>query len=274
MIRVSEMAIKLIKAKEETNQHEDVEEPFNVWKGNLPPRRTLHEIVESAEETSMESEIETASMGTSQFSYGEHHLTRDEVLAMGNPPICKHSQPCLLWTVKKQGPNLGRTFWRCPMPRAQQCRCFLWTAYQPIWTEEKAKLYNPPPGVTNSAASTTPTESSWSVLTKTPCPHARTTKAGSNAYVDRVKCRDCGKLLSESVKSTPIVGKASSPSPVNPPNDRPGSTTNAKPRGQKGGSQVDELTAENLREYEEFKQYQEFRRLQKAREGRPSSSRP
>ena len=34
---------------------------------------------------------------------------------------------------RKQGPNYGRMFWRCPMARGQQCRYFAWTQVQPNW---------------------------------------------------------------------------------------------------------------------------------------------
>lgn len=37
-----------------------------------------------------------------------------------------HQKPCVQRTVRKEGANQGRKFWVCSMPRAEQCRCFIW----------------------------------------------------------------------------------------------------------------------------------------------------
>ena len=49
------------------------------------------------------------------------------------PPNCKaHNEPCLLRTVKKPGPNLGRKFFVCPRPEGHKndpearCNSFSW----------------------------------------------------------------------------------------------------------------------------------------------------
>ena len=42
-------------------------------------------------------------------------------------PICaRHTRPCKLIKVKKSGPNKGRKFYACSMPRGEQCDFFQW----------------------------------------------------------------------------------------------------------------------------------------------------
>ncbi|XP_078520665.1 DNA-(apurinic or apyrimidinic site) endonuclease 2 [Lissotriton helveticus] len=54
------------------------------------------------------------------------------------PPICKgHSEPCVLRTVKKEGPNLGKQFYVCARPEGHtsnpeaRCNFFLWVGKKP-----------------------------------------------------------------------------------------------------------------------------------------------
>jgi len=60
-----------------------------------------------------------------------------KTLLQGPPlaPLCKgHSQPCILRTVKKEGPNKGRQFWVCCKPEGPknhpEARCdhFIWVS--------------------------------------------------------------------------------------------------------------------------------------------------
>lgn len=51
----------------------------------------------------------------------------------GKPPLCKgHSEPCVLRTVKKPGPNKGKQFWTCAKPEGlksnplSRCDYFVW----------------------------------------------------------------------------------------------------------------------------------------------------
>jgi len=43
----------------------------------------------------------------------------------GPPCFCNQASVALL--VRKEGPNTGRTFFKCPMPQGQQCNFFQWT---------------------------------------------------------------------------------------------------------------------------------------------------
>uniref|UniRef100_A0A7S2RAZ2 SAP domain-containing protein n=1 Tax=Mucochytrium quahogii TaxID=96639 RepID=A0A7S2RAZ2_9STRA len=38
----------------------------------------------------------------------------------------EHSQPCRVFTVKKEGPNQGRAFYKCSLPPTAQCKFFAW----------------------------------------------------------------------------------------------------------------------------------------------------
>ena len=48
----------------------------------------------------------------------------DEVIK--EKPLCKHGKRCRVWKVKKEGPNQGRSFARCPDPREERCNFFEW----------------------------------------------------------------------------------------------------------------------------------------------------
>lgn len=85
----------------------------------------------------------------------------------------------------------------------EQCNFFQWTAYQPVWSEEQAsgkhegrKMPTPTRETERSyrTGSTTP-QSSLGSRSPLPCQHRRTTRAGSNAFVDRTKCLECGKVI-------------------------------------------------------------------------------
>ena len=46
-------------------------------------------------------------------------------------PLCSCNRPCILW-VSKTEKNPDRLFWRCSLPRTQQCAFFRWLTYQPL----------------------------------------------------------------------------------------------------------------------------------------------
>ena len=41
-------------------------------------------------------------------------------------PLCEHGKRCKIWEVKKEGPNRGRSFLRCPEQREEKCKFFSW----------------------------------------------------------------------------------------------------------------------------------------------------
>ena len=47
-------------------------------------------------------------------------------------PLCKHGKRCRVWKVKKEGPNQGRSFIRCPQPREERCNFFNWFDPTPV----------------------------------------------------------------------------------------------------------------------------------------------
>lgn len=44
---------------------------------------------------------------------------------------CNCNQEAKLVTVKKEGPNKGRTFYACPKPKGEQCDFFDWASPEP-----------------------------------------------------------------------------------------------------------------------------------------------
>ena len=54
----------------------------------------------------------------------------DEVIK--EKPLCKHGKRCRVWKVKKEGPNQGQSFARCPDPREERCDFFEWLDPTPV----------------------------------------------------------------------------------------------------------------------------------------------
>mmetsp|Transcript_77697 Transcript_77697/g.180224 ORF Transcript_77697/g.180224 Transcript_77697/m.180224 type:complete len:571 (-) Transcript_77697:89-1801(-) len=49
----------------------------------------------------------------------------------GPGPPCLCGQPSVALTVRKEGPNTGRIFYKCPMPQGEQCSYFQWADEMP-----------------------------------------------------------------------------------------------------------------------------------------------
>ena len=171
---------------------------------------------------------------------------------MGVPPNCQHGQQAKLYVTRKQGPNFGRTFWRCPQDRQDQCPYFAWTLYQPMWPTEpepeqlRGVWRSPTRGSASASAPRSPgTTSTASSTSRAPtCPHLKTRKSGSNGKERRVTCVDCGKiLLKEKVEKSESENERITKSPA--------------------------LTTQDL---EEFAEFQEFRRWQKGQSAGSKSS--
>jgi len=261
LIQVTSLAINLLTPKQK-------KAPFSVWPLPKIPEGSLTD-VESVGSFQLVSETEEnpspvfspvsqqpapSSPAPSQFSEGKNYITDEDIMMMGPPPVCHHGVNTKVFVTRKQGPNLGRTFWRCPMDRQSQCQYFAWTLYQPLWLQEEVNapmggVWIPPPESRSSSAPRSPgSMSTASSTTRAPtCNHTRTRKSGTNGHQRRVTCCDCGKIL-----EIEHVTKSESES-----------ENKKKKAGKK-------MTAQDIEEFEEF---QEFRRWQKDRGSGPSPSR-
>jgi hypothetical protein len=255
LIHVTTLAINLLMPKQK-------KAPFSVWPLPKIPEGTLSD-VESVGSFQMISDSEDrqsqvfspvsqppapSSPAPSQFSEGKDYITDEDLMMMGPPPVCHHGVQTRMFVTRKQGPNLGRTFWRCPKERHEQCPYFAWTLFQPLWLQEEinaspAGVWKPPPAAKSTSAPRTPgSMSTASSTSRAPtCTHARTRKSGSNGHKRRVTCCDCGTIL----EYENLEKSESSES----------ETKQKKKTGKK-------MTAKELEEFEEF---QEFRRWQKDR---------
>ena len=94
-----------------------------------------------------------------------------------NPPPQGAMRDCGLETreyvCRTQGPNLNRKFLRCHRPIRSQCEYFVWLRDQPHWRSPEDPIREAP----------------------MQCRRNRTTRAGSNAFITMVTCRDCGQIL-------------------------------------------------------------------------------
>ncbi|CAN8063132.1 unnamed protein product [Agarophyton chilense] len=57
---------------------------------------------------------------------GEVQAEEIPFVVPGGPPGCQCDLPAVEYTVKKQGPNRGRKFFVCQLPREKKCRFFQW----------------------------------------------------------------------------------------------------------------------------------------------------
>ena len=191
-----------------------------------------------------------SSMVGSQITEAQDEYLTDEVRKkLGPPPLCQHGQYSKVFLTRKQGPNFGRLFWRCAHSRQEQCRYFAWAEHQPTWSPVEMPAL-PKKGGTGSmtsqktrTGSTRGSSSKGSVVPSpstpqpntpptTPggtCRHLRTTRTGTNGYVDVERCVDCGYLVKKEKKK--------SPSP-------------------------NVITREKLEEFQEFQEYQNWRKSQ------------
>ncbi|NWW56481.1 NEIL3 Endonuclease, partial [Ifrita kowaldi] len=64
---------------------------------------------------------------TCHYSAPQTNVTNDiRMLSMEHPCCSKHTRPCSLRIVRKDGENKGRRFYCCPLPRETQCDYFQW----------------------------------------------------------------------------------------------------------------------------------------------------
>ena len=102
--------------------------------------------------------------------------------------MCRQGLPARLFLAQKAGPNFQRLFWRCNKPRQMQCEFFQWLNYQPLWKppawdgRQPGKIYDKEPEKIVAAC-------------RQVCKHEITSRAGTNAYQEMVRCVACGEIL-------------------------------------------------------------------------------
>lgn len=208
LFHVTELTVKLLIPERESEVLPTQRRaPFSVWPTNpstIPEdMESQSEITESyqmvdASENEAPSEVSfTSSMGNAAQDY----LTEEELKFLGAPPLCFHQRPCILFATRKEGANLGRIFWRCPMARGQQCKAFVWTEYQPTWQELKDRRSQPPSCRSQTSTAGSESQPGAPSTAGTDCKHKRVCKSGTNAYVIKEKCMDCGMVLVDRKKT-------------------------------------------------------------------------
>ena len=124
---------------------------------------------------------------------------------VGNPPLCHHELPAQLLICRKEGANFMKMFWRCAHPRSYQCQYFMWTQVQPLLKHNKKEIEmvlqelgrgqkNGQP-VSSGRPSRPSSSSDPPRVRPADCLHPKTTKAGSNAFMNIEKCAVCGEVL-------------------------------------------------------------------------------
>jgi hypothetical protein len=213
LCRVTTMLMRLVFAKVDlTSRHK----PFSVWKNkHIEMDDTVSEMMnelsdlESLRSFQLVSEppspthSHAPSTTSSAMTNVEHYLTQYQIEKCGEPPLCQHGRACHLWITKKEGPNHGRVFWRCPENRANQCKTFVWCSYQPEWKEESPVRSRSQESATTYSSRTSKGRSTGTTSTSRPqrlndprtCPHTDTVKTGTNAFVIKERCRQCNTMV-------------------------------------------------------------------------------
>ena len=282
LARVSNLLFQLMWPKQ-TNKVT----PYSVWPMTKKIEATLSDIAESLEEEEMDevsvgsyqmvekmtaggdaaSQTSRASTGASSNTKAEPYLTEEDYRMLGTAPRCAHNYMSQAWMTKKQGVNYGRTFWRCPLARGKQCNFFQWTAYQPVWSEDQARggypgdRRMPTPSRESEKSyrtgSTTP-QSSQGTRSPLPCQPRRTTRAGSNAFVDRTKCLECGKVIQERRR------EHYSPVRVVSESEENNVEQYGNPGGMASGSHPTSPTTQEIQDFEDYKAFRNWQRSKQA----------
>ncbi|CAL1150509.1 unnamed protein product, partial [Cladocopium goreaui] len=184
------------------------------------------------------------------------HLTRDA-------PKCTCGLPCLLW-VSKTERNHDRLFWRCSQPRAQQCAFFMWLNNQILRSQDAAA----PP----VAQHMEPEEMNYYMKRhQEVCQHKRLSRAGTNAFLLKETCRDCGKVVTEQPKPlTAQTKKEASQRTSSPSRSSTTSTSSVVPNMmqyiQPGSSSSRHLSRE---EYQDFLNWKRLREVAESSSASP-----
>lgn len=210
-----------------------------------------YEVVDSEAPTSPVStlaserrDLPTPSLTSSLQTLADPFIDEMQVKIFGPPPLCQHNLPCKLFMCRKQGGNLHRMFWRCPEPRAHQCKCFQWTRFQPHWMEGHYSSPSETPATTASQQLRRDNRQNPESDGTATCPHLITTRAGTNAHVLKVRCKKCNKLLVDR-KKTPEEMRADK-------------------KADYKEDQTPEMTEKDKADFEEFKKFQAWQKMQEA----------
>jgi len=125
-------------------------------------------------------------------------------------PRCECNLPMRHFRSRTQGPNLHRTFYRCPRERGRQCPGFIWTAppaADPKPVEPRTAVPTiesmtlpPPSRSSRNSARTGRTDGSWIMEggdpSQEPCRHPETDHRGSNQFYRVLRCKTCKMVLS------------------------------------------------------------------------------
>jgi len=98
-------------------------------------------------------------------------------------PMCRCGMTARIFVTKKAGRNYERMFWRCPKVHHQRCTFFQWLK------DKDQTLHH------DTATGMDPQIEYLVNRVRETCKHLRVTHQGSNHFVRRTTCRDCGALL-------------------------------------------------------------------------------
>ena len=118
-------------------------------------------------------------------SMGGQEMITDHILREVGPPLrCEHGETMKLFICQKQGPNLHRLFWRCPMSRTKQCKAFVWCERQPYLDQKYHYGLEIEENQMSSQASSSRTSPTEQLIMEAQrrCPHSSVSKSGTNAF--------------------------------------------------------------------------------------------
>ena len=168
-------------------------------------------------------------------------------------PQCRCGMMARIFVTKKAGRNFERMFWRCPREHHQRCTFFQ-------WLKDKDQTLRPD--------METGMDSQIEFLVnrvRETCQHLRVTHQGTNHFVKKTTCRDCGALLENQKteagkkinekKILELQREIQATPPPTPPRVQPPSTPPRRP------SLHDE-------EYKEFLMWKQFRQNESPKKDR------
>ena len=163
-------------------------------------------------------------------------------------PRCQCALQCKIH-LSDSGPtghNYEKLYFRCPLEQGHQCRFVKWCDQQPLLSLESWRHRQQPGDEPVSYAQI------LEAMIQTKCQHKETHRKGSNAFLTKVTCRICNKVIkSEKIeKMEGTKSKASTTSSSSVPHSRQGIPSPATPQTTSDGTDLEHLT-----DYQEFQEY-------------------
>ena len=163
-------------------------------------------------------------------------------------PRCQCALQCKIH-LSDSGPtghNYEKLYFRCPLEQGHQCRFVKWCDQQPLLSLESWRHRQQPGDEPVSYAQI------LEAMIQTKCQHKETHRKGSNAFLTKVTCRICNKVIkSEKIeKMEGTKSKASTTSSSSVPQSRQGIPSPATPQTTSDGTDLEHLT-----DYQEFQEY-------------------